>query len=110
MLNPTDLTSFIPHLPPDPQRDAGPSSSVREQIAAYLLGYAARLHFPSSVHPTDESMRHERQQALGPREWQLHSRLVDLCRRSFAEGWTDAGEALARIPLEARTGDVWEGP
>jgi len=89
-----DLHSFARHL-------FGPSSyedkitpDTRQEIAAYLEGYAARLRFPVSLTPTDESMRAARRSAIFDQSSHLGLDVSRRCRASFATGWSAAGEAL----------------
>lgn len=89
-----DLHSFAPHLASEPSYEGDITPETREEIAAYLLGYAARLCFPVAITPTAESMRAARADLLDASASQRGVDLERDCRMSFGNGWTAAGEAL----------------
>lgn len=89
-----DLRSFAHHLASEPSYEDDITPESREEIAAYLLGFAARLRFPVTLTPTDESMRAARADILDYRESHLGLDLERNCRMSFGNGWAHAGEAL----------------
>lgn len=92
--NLADLHSFTQHLDTDRSTEDPITPETRQEVAAYLLGYAARLRFQHTITPTVESMYRERVDLLGPVECSLSITLANSCRVSFARGWTAAGEAL----------------
>lgn len=90
--NLADLHSFAPHLDTDRSAKDPITGETMEEIAAYLLGYAARLVIVGAA--TDEQMRRERVRLVGGVEPGLSIALARSCRISFTRGWTAAGEAL----------------
>lgn len=92
--NLADLHTFAPHLDTDRSGEEPITPETRQEIAAYVLGYAARLRFPHTITPTVESMYRERVDLLGPVESSLSITLANACRVSFARGWEAAAEAL----------------